>query len=134
MTAALGVIEDHVLMDWAKEVVPNGGSDVTNAQISGLLSAVRASQSYDVLRRMTQHQVSKTQKEGERGINRLAFFDRLFKALKKVEQLASDYVQETINEENAKVLKDHKKRLSNRFAVTLMTHVAAEHQWQGRSK
>ena len=136
----LGLIEDVTLVDDAKEVVSEEGSGVKNAQISGLLTAVRASLSYDVLRRMTQHQMAKARNDGDRSRLQAAFYDRLFKALKKVEQYAADFVKdsETSEEIDAskikKVNKEKKKRLSGRLALTLMTHVAAEHQWSRRNK
>jgi hypothetical protein len=131
----LGVLEDGVLYKMAAEIVPETGSGVDNAQITGLLSVARASCSYALLRAMTQHQFEKARKDGDRGAARVGFYDRLFKALQKVEKLADDYAREHPPELpqgagkiNAKQWKD---RWSGRLAVTLMTHVAAEHRWRG---
>ena len=63
----LGLLEDGDLYRMAGEVVPEGGSGVDNAQITGLLSAARASGSYLLLRAMTQHQYEKARKDGDWG-------------------------------------------------------------------
>lgn len=85
---SLGILEDTTLYRLAQEVVPDRGSGVDNAQITGLLSAARASNSYALLRAMTQHQFEKARKDGERSAERAQFYDRLFRALLQVERLA----------------------------------------------
>ncbi|WP_437600241.1 hypothetical protein WMF28_01610 [Sorangium sp. So ce590] len=131
----LGLLEDGVLYQLAREVVPEGGSGVDNAQITGLLSTARATGSYTQLRAMTQHQFEKARKDGDRGAARAGFYDRLFRALQTVEKLADDFARARLGEalqgtgkNTAKQWKDH---WSGRLTVTLMTHVAAEHRWRG---
>ncbi|MCG8424904.1 MAG: hypothetical protein MJE77_44025 [Proteobacteria bacterium] len=127
----LGVLEDHDLYELAGEVVTAQGSGVTNAQINGLLAVIRASESYASLRKMTQHQREKARKDGDRGAERAAFYDRLFKALTQVEAHAHAYVGTRYPDlENKKQRKAHKDLWSGRFALILMTHVAAEHQYR----
>ncbi len=126
-------LEDDVLYALAKVVVPKGGSDVDNAQITGLLSTVRASKSWALLRKMSQHQFEKARKDGEWGADRAAFYDRLFKALGEVEKYADEHVRGLSSLAGGKL--DSKQRQlkddwTGRLALTLMTHIAAEHRWQ----
>lgn len=130
-------LEDEELYELAKVVVPKGGSDVENAQITGLLSTVRASKSWALLRKMSQHQFEKARKDGEWGADRAAFYDRLFKALGEVEKIADTHVRDTSPVTGAKL--DPKQRQlkddwTGRLALTLMTHIAAEHRWQRSSQ
>lgn len=131
----LGLLEDGVLYKLAGEVVPEGGSGVDNAQISGLLATVRASGSYAQLRTMTQRQLEKARKEGDSGAVRAGFYERLFRALQTVEKLADDYARARLLEApqgtGKNTVKQWKDERSGRLAVTLMTHVAAEHRWRG---
>ncbi len=128
----ISLLEDGDLYDLAQTVVPEGGSGVNNAQISGLLAVIRQSRSYAALRAMTRHQFEKAGKEGNRGAQAADFHQRLFKALKQVEQHANDYVGDSTPElETKKARKKMKDKWSGRLALTLMTHVAAEHRWQG---
>lgn len=128
----LALLEDTTLYRLATDVVPQGGSGVDNAQISGLLSTARASGSCTVLRAMTQHQLEKARKEGDRSASRAAFYDRLFRALQQVEKHADEHVRANAPAGEVKsALKKRKDDLAGRLAVTLMTHVAAEHRWQG---
>lgn len=129
----LGLLEDEVLYALAQTVVPAGGSDVENSQITGLLSTVRSSRSWALLRKMSQHQFEKARKDGERGEGRAAFYDRLFKALGEVENYAEQHVRESSTGAGAKLdrqQKLQKEQWAGRFALMLMTHVAAEHRWQ----
>jgi hypothetical protein len=131
----LGLLEDRILPALAKDVVPEGGSGVDNTQISGLLSTIRASGSYAVLRTMTQHQFEKARKEGDRSADRAAFYDRLFKALQQVENHADKYARAKASQSASKSeLKKDKDRWSGHLASILMTHVAAEHWWQGSGR
>jgi hypothetical protein len=127
----LGLLEDGELYSLAQQVVPAGGSGVENAQVSGLLSTVRASRSYAVLHDMTQRQRDKARKDGDRGAERAAFYDRLLKALQNVEKRADEYVRASYPLVGGKADRNQKERWSGRLAATLMTHVAAEHRWQG---
>jgi hypothetical protein len=129
----VGQLEDEVLYALAKRVVPEGGSDVDNSQITGLLSTVRASKSWILLRKMSQHQYEKARKDGPWGEERAAFFERLFKALGEVEKYAEDQVRGLSFVAGAKLdakQKHEKEQWAGRFALTLMTHIAAEHRWQ----
>lgn len=127
----LGLIEDVELYELAREIVPVGGSGVDNAQVSGLLATIRGSRSHAVLRAMTQHQLEKARKDGDYGIERAAFYDRLFKALQVVEKRADEFVRATVPLVGGKANRVKKDEMSSRLASTLMTHVAAEHRWQG---
>jgi len=80
---------------------------------------------------MTQHQLEKARKDGDRGAERASFYDRLFKALQLVEKRADEYVRASSPLVGGKANRTEKERLSGRLASTLMTHVAAEHRWQG---
>ncbi|WP_437743777.1 hypothetical protein WMF39_01500 [Sorangium sp. So ce1504] len=131
----LGLLEDGALYQLAGEVVPEGGSGVDNAQITGLLSTVRASGSCGQLREMAQRQLEKARKDGDRGAARAGFYDRLFRALQEVEKLADAYARahppEALQGAGKIPAKQWKDRWSGHLAVTLMTHVAAEHRWRG---
>lgn len=129
----LGLLEDEVLYTLAKTVVPAGGSDVENSQITGLLSTIRSSRSWALLRKMSQHQLEKARKDGERAEGRAAFYDRLFKALGEVEKYAEEHVRPPSSSPGNKLdrqQKQQKEQWAGRFALMLMTHVAAEHRWQ----
>ena len=130
----LGLLEDSTLYHLAKEVVPDGGSGVDNAQISGLLNTIRASGSSTVLRTMTQHQLEKARKGGDREAPRAAFYERLFKALQQVEKHADDYVRATFASEGAKADRKRRDQWSGRLALTLMIHIAGEHRWRAIGK
>lgn len=145
--ADLAQIEDGLLYGLAAEVVPTGGSGVENAQVSGLLAVVRATASHAVLRNMTQHQLTKARKEEERGAERAEFYRRLFEALQKVEQAAAELAARhplpgaapdgpapfDKGGEKRRLAK-RKEDWAGRLALTLMTHVAAEHAWRGSGR
>jgi hypothetical protein len=127
------LLEDSTLCELAEQVVPAEGSGVDNAQVTGLLSTVRASNSYNVLRAMTQKQHEKARKEGDRGQRRADFYSRLFHALKQVETLANDRARADCTATSSTAeQKKHRQRWADRFALVLMTHVAAEHRWRWR--
>lgn len=131
----LGLLEDGALYQLAAKVVPEDGSGVDNAQITGLLSIARASGSYAQLRTMTQRQLEKARKDGDRGAARAEFYDRLSRALREVEALADACAlahPPDARQGAGKITgKQWKDRWSGRLAVTFMTHVAAEHRWRG---
>lgn len=128
----IGLLEDTTLYKLAGEVVPGEGSGVENAQISGLLSTIRSSGSCAVLRTMAQRQLEKSRREGDHDTLRTAFYDRLFKALQEVEKHADEYVRMKFPLVGGKVDRKQKEHWSGRLALTLMTHIAAEHRWQQR--
>lgn len=125
-------LEDETLFELAKTVVPSGDGKVKNAQITGLLSTIRASRSLALLRKMSQHQLTKAAKDGDRSESMAAFYGRLVKALGDVEKYADEHVRGTSPvagsklDTNRKQLKDE---WAGRLALTLMTHIAAEHRW-----
>ena len=134
----LGLLEDRDLYQLAAEIVTEDGSGVDNAQISGLLATIRASGSYNMLRRMAEHQLEKARKEGDRSAGKAAFFDRLLKGLRQVDRHADDFVSESLSPVEGKPSRKEKEtrrkekaRWSGRLASTLITHIAAEHRWQG---
>ena len=133
----LGLLEDETLYELAKTVVTADGCDVENAQITGLLSCVRSSRSWARLRKMSQHQLEKARKDGEWGESRAAFYDRLFRALDKVEKYAEEHLRTKLRLGTAKLDRQQQVQKDNwagDFALMLMTHVAAEHRWQRSSQ
>lgn len=135
----LALVEDDALYSLARTVfAAEAGTEVDNAQVSGLLTVIRASSNYALLRQLAQRQLDKARKEGERAEEQAAFYDRLLRTLREVEKYAEEYVRNNLlNGATGKLSSEHRKqvdRWAGRLALTFMTHVAAEHRWRGGAR
>jgi len=134
---SLGLFEDRDLYQLAAKIVTEDIRGVNNAQISGLLVTIRSSGSHNKLRRMAEHQLEKARKDGDRGANKAAFYDRLLKELRQLAHHAEELLgpmKGEVSQEKKVARRNEKEQLSTRLASTLMTHIAAEHRWQGRRR
>lgn len=130
------LLEDDELYRLATQLFTKGEpSPVKTAQITGLLSLIRASGHLDDLNRMVDHQLNKAKKD-DRAEHVAHFYSKLHDALVEVRRLFVQHAQAHF-QTSAKLTPAQNQALKpclDQMALTFMTHVAAEHRWRGEPR